>query len=161
MNAPAKLSKIEKLRLRDGDRCWLCNGKLSFGAARTSKKAPTIEHLVAQVNGGTDALDNLVLAHPGCNRQLGCRPVADKQAMRERRRAMREQLQSAARVRSETPVEEGGNKGARPRTAPQAQAPGGGTTVLVGLRRWRLAALVASGAALLATGLAAGLVIAR
>lgn len=161
MNAPAKLSKIDKLRLRDGDRCWLCNGKLSFGAARTSKKAPTIEHLVAQVNGGTDALDNLVLAHPGCNRQLGCRPVEDKHAMRERRRVNREQLQAAGRVRSETPVEEGGNKGARPRTAPQAQAPGGGARLLASVRRWRLAALVASGAALLASGVVAGLLIGR
>lgn len=154
MNAPAKLSKIDKLRLRDGDRCWLCNGKLSFGAARTSKKAPTIEHLVAQVNGGTDALDNLVLAHPGCNRQLGCRPVEDKHAMCERRRVNREQLQAAGRVRSETPVEEGGNKGRRSAQVHTARLRGR-------LRRWQLATAIAGGAALLATGLAVGLAIAR
>lgn len=155
MNAPAKSPKaIERLRLRDGDRCWLCNGKLSFGAARTSKKAPTIEHLVAQVNGGTDALDNLVLAHPGCNRQLGCRPVEDKHAMRERQRARREQSQAAARVRSETPVEEGGNKGRQRAQVHTARLRGR-------LWRWQLATAIAGGAALLATGLAAGLAIAR
>jgi hypothetical protein len=42
VNAPAKLSKIDKLRLRDGDRCWLCSGNLGFGAARMSKKMPTL-----------------------------------------------------------------------------------------------------------------------
>jgi hypothetical protein len=159
VNAPAKLSKIERLRERDGERCWLCDGKLSFNAARTSKKAPTIEHLVAQANGGTSALDNLVLTPPGCNRHLGCRPVEDKHAMRERRRGKREQLQAAGRVRADTPVEEGGNKGARSRTAKQAHASVSGATPLVSLRRWRLAALVTGGAALLSLGLVAGLLI--
>jgi hypothetical protein len=42
------------------------------------------------VNGGTDALDNLVLVHPRCNKRLGCRLVENKHAMRERRRVKRE-----------------------------------------------------------------------
>ncbi len=81
--------------------------------------------------------------------------------MRERQRVKREQLQAARQVRAETPVEEGGNKGARPRTAPRAQAFGSGATLVASLRRWRLAALVAGGAALLSVGVVAGLLIGR
>jgi hypothetical protein len=88
MNAPTP-STIEQLRARDGDNCWLCDGRLSFNALPNSKKAPTREHLLAKSLGGTDALDNLVLCHPGCNRQLGIRPKADKLEMREKRVAAR------------------------------------------------------------------------
>ena len=80
-----KISKIDRLRQRDGELCWLCSGKLIFDAVPNSKQAPTIEHLISKSNGGTGALENLVLTHPGCNQQLGNRPSADKIKMRERR----------------------------------------------------------------------------
>jgi hypothetical protein len=84
MNAPA-LSKIERLRQRDGDDCWLCGNSMDFEAKPNTKKAPTKEHLQSVSAGGTDALENLVLCHPGCNRQLGDRPRADKEKMRAKR----------------------------------------------------------------------------
>lgn len=86
MTAPA-LSKTDRLRARDGDACWLCGQAMDFAAKPNSKKAPTREHLQPLSVGGTDALDNLVLCHPGCNRQLGDRPRADKEKMRARRMA--------------------------------------------------------------------------
>lgn len=89
MNAPACLGKVELLRLRDGPRCWLCDEALDFNAVPNSKKAPTIEHLIAQSLGGPSTMENLVLCHPGCNRQLGVRPLAAKILMRERRRKKR------------------------------------------------------------------------
>jgi 5-methylcytosine-specific restriction endonuclease McrA len=77
-------STIEQLRARDGDNCWLCDGKLSFNAPPNSKKSPTREHLLAKSLGGTEALDNLVLCHPGCNKHLGIRPKAEKLKMRDK-----------------------------------------------------------------------------
>lgn len=74
MNAPPKLSIVEQIRTRDGDNCWLCEGKLDFNAKGNSKKAPTKEHLKPKSLGGTDELGNLALCHPGCNKQLGNRP---------------------------------------------------------------------------------------
>ena len=58
---------------------------MDFEAKPNSKKAPTKEHLQSLSADGTDALDNLVLCHPGCNRQLSDRPRADKEKMRARR----------------------------------------------------------------------------
>jgi hypothetical protein len=161
VNAPAKLSKVEQLRARDGERCWLCDGKLDFAAAPNSKKAPTIEHLVAQANGGTNALDNLVLTHPGCNKQLGCRPREDKLKMRERRQRNREQIQAAGRVRADTPVEEGGNKGKPPVRASTMVADRRGTGLRLALRRWQVAAYAAASAALLMFGFAVGVLAGR
>ncbi|HET9355172.1 MAG TPA: HNH endonuclease [Sphingomicrobium sp.] len=85
MNAPLK-SKVELLRARDGDDCWLCGGRLQFAAAPNSKKAPTIEHLTPRSLGGASTLDNLALCHPGCNRQLADRPREHKERIRAKRK---------------------------------------------------------------------------
>nr|WP_314442200.1 HNH endonuclease [uncultured Sphingomonas sp.] len=82
MNAPAALGKVEQIRARDGDACWLCNRPLDFSAEPNSKNAPTIEHLVAKSLGGGGELTNLALCHPGCNGHLGDRPLAKKQELR-------------------------------------------------------------------------------
>ena len=89
MSGPDNISKVDRLRLRDGGRCWLCDEPMDFKAVPNSKKAPTIEHLIAQSLGGSNLLENLVLCHPGCNRLLGIRPLASKIKMRERRRKKR------------------------------------------------------------------------
>jgi len=85
MNSVSGLSKQDQLRARDGDDCWLCFEPINFRAVSNSKKAPTLEHLEPTSLGGSNALDNLVLCHPGCNRQLGSRPKANKLKMREKR----------------------------------------------------------------------------
>jgi hypothetical protein len=82
MNAPPSLGKVEQIRARDGDACWGCAGKLDFNAEPNSKKAPTIEHLVAKSLGGGGEMANLVLCHSGCNVQLGNRTLAEKQKLR-------------------------------------------------------------------------------
>ena len=86
MSGPDNISKQDRLRLRDGGRCWLCNEPLDFKAAPNSKKAPTFEHLIALSRGGPKTLENLVLCHASCNRHLRDRPLVDKIVMRERRR---------------------------------------------------------------------------
>jgi 5-methylcytosine-specific restriction endonuclease McrA len=86
MSGPENLSKVDRLRARDGDGCWLCGKPMNFAAVPNSARAWSVEHLLAQCLDGPDRLENLVLCHPGCNRQLGDRPLKNKIEMRERRR---------------------------------------------------------------------------
>ncbi len=104
MSGPANISKVDRLRARDGDKCWLCNKPMSFEAKPNSPSAWSIEHLIARSLNGPDILDNLVLCHPGCNRILGVRPLANKVELRERRRrkawlaAVRAQIQAGGTI---------------------------------------------------------------
>ncbi len=86
MSGPVNLGKVDRLRARDGDKCWLCDRKIDFKAKPNSAQAWSIEHLLSKSLGGPDILENLVLCHPGCNRMLRDRPLKDKIRMRERRR---------------------------------------------------------------------------
>lgn len=89
MSGPDNLSKVDRLRARDGDHCWLCGEKLDFNAAPNSTWATTLEHLIAQSRGGPKTLENLVLCHRLCNKQLADRPLVNKINMRDRRRKKR------------------------------------------------------------------------
>jgi 5-methylcytosine-specific restriction endonuclease McrA len=86
VSGPENISKVERLRARDGDLCWLCNKPMDFDATPNSSKAWSIEHLICRSFGGPEFVENLVLCHPPCNRILGCRPLKDKIRLRERRR---------------------------------------------------------------------------
>jgi 5-methylcytosine-specific restriction endonuclease McrA len=74
------------LRERDGDECWYC-GQPCLEDETNPDMKPTVEHLLARHLGGTDNLDNLVLAHALCNRQVGHRTVEEKKAVRRYIRA--------------------------------------------------------------------------
>jgi 5-methylcytosine-specific restriction endonuclease McrA len=86
MTGPDKIGKVDRLRARDGNCCWLCNKPMDFDAIPNTAHAWSIEHLVPLSRGGPDTLENLALCHPGCNRILKDRPLADKIRLRERRR---------------------------------------------------------------------------
>ena len=86
MSGPENIGKVERLRLRDGDLCWLCNARVHFDAKPNSAKAWSIEHLIPICRDGPSTMENLVLCHPGCNRILRDRPLNDKIRLRERRR---------------------------------------------------------------------------
>jgi hypothetical protein len=45
-----------------------------------------LEHLIPQCREGPGTLDNLVLCHPPCNRELGDLPLFEKVKMREKRK---------------------------------------------------------------------------
>lgn len=85
--AQRKRKKIAQVRARDGDACWRCNKPMRFGGIPNCGKAATIEHLEPLSRGGTWALDNLALCHPGCNRHLADKPRAQKERMRINRPA--------------------------------------------------------------------------
>ena len=149
MNAPPNLTKIEQLRARDGDKCWLCGGRLAFNAEPNSKKAPTKEHLDALSNGGGDTLDNLVLCHPGCNKHLANRPKADKLKMREKQIANRgKQAVPAKAVPKAVPVKPTAIKARAAASPPETPAPD-----------WQRMAMIATASATFFAGLCLGLLV--
>jgi 5-methylcytosine-specific restriction endonuclease McrA len=86
MSGPENISKVDRLRARDGDNCWLCGKPIDFKAEPNSSQAWSVEHLLAQCFDGPDRMENLVLCHPGCNRSLANRPLVNKIEMREKQR---------------------------------------------------------------------------
>lgn len=94
MTARAPLTRGEKRRLairdRDGRRCFYCGERMRFtrwickrtGELRPTGRDATVEHLVAVALGGTDALENCVLAHAACNSFVGSRPLSEKLELR-------------------------------------------------------------------------------
>jgi len=69
MQSRQRRSKRDRLRERDGDNCWYCDLPLVFVVLgkNPSKWYATLEHLHNSADGGSNRLDNLVLAHKGCN----------------------------------------------------------------------------------------------
>lgn len=86
MSGPDNLSKIDRIRARDGDNCWLCGRAMDFAAEPNSAKAWSLEHLLSKAHGGSEKLENLALCHPPCNRRLANRSVVKKVEMREKQR---------------------------------------------------------------------------
>jgi 5-methylcytosine-specific restriction endonuclease McrA len=97
MSGPTNLNKVDRLRARDGDDCWLCGKPINFDARPNSGLAPTREHLLAQTFGGPDKLENLVLCHAICNRRLASLPIKEKVDRREKR--LRKQWVASARAK--------------------------------------------------------------
>jgi 5-methylcytosine-specific restriction endonuclease McrA len=64
-SAKQRMTRVNRLRKRDGDRCWLCHDKF------TAQRPATIDHAIPKGRGGTNHLSNLRLAHASCNRDRG------------------------------------------------------------------------------------------
>lgn len=165
MNAPASLTKIEQIRARDGDGCWLCARAFNFAAAPNSKNAPTLEHLVAKSLGGGNELANLVLCHKHCNLQLADKPLAKKQEMRAKYQANAAKVAAAVSAAKATPpvAKAPATVAAAPPTParPAPPPPVAPAPVVAQLRAelayWRRLALVGGGAGLASLGFIAGL----
>lgn len=71
-----------RIAARDGKECWFCAIKYA------SLDRYTIEHLLSFSHGGTDNINNLVLACEPCNTTVGNWAVAKKVLYREQRRAI-------------------------------------------------------------------------
>jgi hypothetical protein len=162
MNAPINLKNVDRIRLRDGDNCWACNGKLDFGAVPNSKKAPTIEHLQARANGGGQELENLVLTHPGCNRMLGTKPVEKKREIRAKLHANTARTASSKSGKATMPHTAGVARAATSiakASVPARRVPATPSVPQADedLRYWRRLALLGGGTGLVSLGFAAGL----
>jgi 5-methylcytosine-specific restriction endonuclease McrA len=66
---------LEAVAARHGAACIRCGGPVDLELPGTELRGPTIDHyLIRWADGGTDALDNLRLAHSSCNKAAGRRP---------------------------------------------------------------------------------------
>lgn len=82
-----------QLRERDGDCCFYCGRVMKFEPTirRTfvssfrvhPAEEATVEHLVDRQHGGSDDLENLVLACKGCNNGRNYMGLAEKLASRK------------------------------------------------------------------------------
>lgn len=62
----------EKLRAAQNDRCHWCSRVMHFAIdKRASKLYATFDHVTPRCQGGSNALDNLVLACFKCNHRRG------------------------------------------------------------------------------------------
>jgi 5-methylcytosine-specific restriction endonuclease McrA len=86
MSGPVNISKVERLRARDGGRCWLCEKPINFKAEPNSERAPSIEHLIPKCRDGSNEMENLVLCHPPCNGRLDNLPLVEKIKLRDQLR---------------------------------------------------------------------------
>jgi hypothetical protein len=77
-----RAATIAKLLQRDGHDCWFCARQLGTDI--------TIEHLQPRALGGSWNLDNLALAHRGCNKTAGHLSRIKKEAMRDELQSTRE-----------------------------------------------------------------------
>jgi hypothetical protein len=70
---------VDALVERDGPMCWLCSGTIDFtikSGMKGSDEGHSFDHVVPRSKGGSDDLENLRLAHWGCNRDRGSKEVA-------------------------------------------------------------------------------------
>lgn len=77
---PGRGRKRALLLRRDGPECWYC-------ACDMPEDDMTIEHLINRSDGGSNHVDNLVLAHGLCNRRAANRTLREKDELRLRLRA--------------------------------------------------------------------------
>jgi 5-methylcytosine-specific restriction endonuclease McrA len=64
---------LEQLGERDGWRCHLCRRPVSSRLRSPHPRSATFDHLIPVSNAGTDAPENLRLAHRVCNTRRGVR----------------------------------------------------------------------------------------
>jgi 5-methylcytosine-specific restriction endonuclease McrA len=69
VSSSEKKRKYRSLLRRDGDLCFWCDLKFS------EEWPYTIDHLIAQVDGGTNRLENMVLSCDWCNNRRGSMPA--------------------------------------------------------------------------------------
>jgi 5-methylcytosine-specific restriction endonuclease McrA len=80
----SRKSVEEMLVERDGPTCWYC-GTADFSA---NAGKPTLEHLLAVADGGSNHLSNLCLACAPCNLEAGRLPIVQKVTLRNSKRGI-------------------------------------------------------------------------
>ena len=79
---------------RDGSDCWFCAKPLNGDV--------TLEHLQPLALGGGWGMENLALAHTGCNKAAGHLPRFKKEVLREQMQTIPPRDSGAAKNRPET-----------------------------------------------------------
>lgn len=71
--------KLKRVLERDGRVCWLCGNRIDKKAPAGSPGALSVDHVVPLNRGGSNAVENLRVAHRSCNTRRGC-PVPEAEA---------------------------------------------------------------------------------
>lgn len=70
--AGRRLTRVQAIsrdvRLRDGDQCRYCGKTVTFEGDRRSNRAGTYDHVIPPDQGGTEDIENIVVACGECNR---------------------------------------------------------------------------------------------
>jgi 5-methylcytosine-specific restriction endonuclease McrA len=115
-----------------GTTCGICSDTVDLMRMKPDPLAPSIDHIVPQRLGGSDAINNLQMTHAACNRRKHLRSAADDFGLRDRQRfySLRRWRRLSVAVRVDEPtcrtcgkqsvcvdhilgIEEGGDQGAR------------------------------------------------
>lgn len=70
MKSSSVRAKKRFLWKRDGNRCWLCGGVLGR-LGDEGPWEPTLDHIIPRSRDGSNAIENLRLAHKLCNGRRG------------------------------------------------------------------------------------------
>lgn len=73
LSLPSERYTTAEIAERDGFRCGICGDPVDMALSGLDDWGPTIDHVKALVNGGSDTLDNVQLAHRTCNIAKGDR----------------------------------------------------------------------------------------
>lgn len=57
--------------LREETHCGICSELVDKTLPGTDRRGPSVDHIIARVNGGTNARENLRLVHATCNSSTG------------------------------------------------------------------------------------------
>ena len=78
----SKLREIKKQMYKvDGPRCVYCSATTVLVRKAKTDSWATIDHIIPRSNGGTDDIDNLVIACYDCNNSKGSEPKEIPQAI--------------------------------------------------------------------------------
>lgn len=66
-NAYDRRNLQKYLAERDGTNCWLCGKEIDMDKRDGSDFAPSLDHVIPRVDGGSNHSSNLRLAHVFCN----------------------------------------------------------------------------------------------
>lgn len=64
---------VEAVWLRDKSTCHLCGKPVSRDVPWPQWMSPSIDHIIPLARGGSHSMDNIALAHLGCNQSKGAR----------------------------------------------------------------------------------------
>lgn len=79
-----RVALLQYLVDRDGDKCGICGRKVDTSlksGTRGSRRGPSVDHIVPRSLGGSDDLENLRLAHWGCNQKRSNRGGGEQLAL--------------------------------------------------------------------------------
>lgn len=70
---------LADVAIRDGNRCGICGGAVKADPKFPDPKSASVDHIMPISQGGAHALDNVQLAHLGCNAAKGARDTIPAQ----------------------------------------------------------------------------------